>query len=208
MHYYQFDIKAYAHATVHLTNDEDLCYRRLLDIAYDTERPISLDGLARKVRMSEETVLIVLNEFFTATDEGFIHPVVNKELEKAYERSEKARQSALSKRTHSERTPNADRSHSERLLLNTKDSLLNTYKKTVAQKAQPTPKLSDDEWMASLKGNYPHINIEAESRKMDAWLSTRRGKQKTRRFVVNWLNRIDTPIQQTATTQSPFVSAF
>jgi transposase-like protein len=48
--------------------------------------------------------------------------------------------------------------------------------------------------MDSLKTHYPHLNVESESRKMDAWLSTRRGKLKTRRFVVNWLNRIDAPI--------------
>jgi hypothetical protein len=200
MHYYQFDIKAYAHATVHLTNEEDLCYRRLLDIAYDTERPITLEGLARKVRMSEETVLVVLREFFIHTDNGYIHPVVDKELAKTYERSEKARQSARSKRSHSERTPIADRSHSERLLLTTQDSPLNTQEKTVAVKPQPTQKLTDAEWFDSIKGHYPHLDIEAESRKMDAWLSTRPGKQKTRRFVVNWLNRIDAPMPATVST--------
>ena len=208
MHYFNFDIKAYHHATVHLTNDEDLCYRRLLDIAYDTERPIRVEGLSRRVRIDEDVVMSVLMEFFTETPEGWSHAVVIEELAKAYSRSEKARASAMAKRTHSDRIANAHRSHSERMLLNTQYSTLNTQEKekAVAPKALPTPKLSDAEWMESLKTHYPHLNIEAESRKMDAWLSTRRGKQKTRRFVVNWLNRIDTPVE--TVTESAFSTAF
>jgi hypothetical protein len=43
---------------------------------------------------------------------------------------------------------------------------------------------------------YKEIDIEKELSKMDAWLSTPagRGRKKTSRFVLNWLNRIDTSI--------------
>ena len=43
MHYYQFNIGDYAKSTKHLDPIEDLIYRRLLDIYYDTEKPISSD---------------------------------------------------------------------------------------------------------------------------------------------------------------------
>ena len=43
---------------------------------------------------------------------------------------------------------------------------------------------------------YNGIDLNRELSKMDAWLSTpaARGRKKTKRFVVNWLNRIDVPL--------------
>mgnify|MGYP001562407556 FL=1 len=56
--------------------------------------------------------------------------------------------------------------------------------------------LSDDQWLDSLRANkaYQHIDLDIELAKMDAWLTTprARGRKKTRRFVVNWLNRVET----------------
>jgi hypothetical protein len=56
--------------------------------------------------------------------------------------------------------------------------------------------VTNQDFVKSLKTNpaYEHINIDIELAKMDAWLSTHKGRQKTRRFVVNWLNKIDRPI--------------
>lgn len=71
MHYYQFNIKSYKSDTYHLTNDEDLAYRRLLDIYYDTEQPIPNDipRVSRRLKLGSEIVETVLKEFFTL-DEG------------------------------------------------------------------------------------------------------------------------------------------
>jgi len=51
-------------------------------------------------------------------------------------------------------------------------------------------------FIQSLKTNnaYSHINIDTELGKMDAWLLTRPGRQKTKRFIVNWLNKIEKPL--------------
>lgn len=71
MHFYDFNIGEYAKKTQHLTNEEDLAYRRLLDMYYDTEKPIanpSLNGglatLSRRLRVSEQALKNVLDEFF------------------------------------------------------------------------------------------------------------------------------------------------
>jgi hypothetical protein len=55
--------------------------------------------------------------------------------------------------------------------------------------------LSDSEFLEALKKNpaYSHIRIDDEMCKMDSWLLTHRGRQKTRRFIVNWLNKIEKP---------------
>ncbi len=55
-------------------------------------------------------------------------------------------------------------------------------------------KKSDDfEWIETLRSNpaFKEIDIDRELSKMDAWLSTKPQKKKTRRFIVNWLNRIE-----------------
>ncbi len=53
--------------------------------------------------------------------------------------------------------------------------------------------LSDEEFIAALRQNpaYKHIDIDREFGKMDAWLLTPkgRGRTKTRKFVVSWLNK-------------------
>ncbi|MBL7686228.1 MAG: hypothetical protein JNK65_09390 [Deltaproteobacteria bacterium] len=53
-------------------------------------------------------------------------------------------------------------------------------------------------FLDSLKMNpaYKSIDIDRELAKIDAWLQTPKGKrrQKTKGFILNWLNRIDVPV--------------
>lgn len=73
MHYYNFNIGDYIKHTMHLTPEEDLAYRRLLDLYYDTESPISTDipRVSRRLRLGSEVIESVLNEFFEKTEEGY-----------------------------------------------------------------------------------------------------------------------------------------
>jgi len=73
MHYYSFNIGDYIKHTMHLSADEDLAYRRLLDMYYDTETPIptAIPLLSRRLRLGIDIVESVLNEFFEKTDEGY-----------------------------------------------------------------------------------------------------------------------------------------
>jgi uncharacterized protein YdaU (DUF1376 family) len=85
MHYYQFNIGDYAKSTKHLTLLEDLAYRRLLDIYYDTEKPLTsnVKQLARIAGMSEyiDEITNVLSDFFTDTEEGFTQKKTAFEIE-------------------------------------------------------------------------------------------------------------------------------
>jgi uncharacterized protein YdaU (DUF1376 family) len=85
MHYYQFNIGDYAKSTKHLTLLEDLAYRRLLDIYYDTEKPLisNVKQLARIAGMSEyiDEINNVLSDFFTETEEGFTQKKTAFEIE-------------------------------------------------------------------------------------------------------------------------------
>jgi hypothetical protein len=66
----------------------------------------------------------------------------------------------------------------------------------VAPARKVSKKLSDEEWLKELKANpaYRHINIDDQLSKMDAWLSVHPGRQKSRPFIVNWLNKIEKPL--------------
>ena len=56
--------------------------------------------------------------------------------------------------------------------------------------------LSDSDFIQTLKTNpvYKGIDIDRELGKMDAYLLTKPGRTKTRKFIVAWLNRIDKPL--------------
>ena len=84
MHYYQFHIGDYKSHTHHLSQMEDLAFRRLLDHYYLHEQPIKQRDIARQIGMREheQDVLTVLNEFFMSTDDGFINPRADDEIAK------------------------------------------------------------------------------------------------------------------------------
>jgi uncharacterized protein YdaU (DUF1376 family) len=75
MHYYQFNIGDYRAATAHLSNEEDLAYRRLLDMYYDTENQIPLDTqwVAKRLRLDTKVVKVVLQDMFKLTETGWHH---------------------------------------------------------------------------------------------------------------------------------------
>jgi len=71
--WYKFHLGDYITHTTHLSDAEDLAYRRLLDLYYISERPIPLDTalVSRKIRLDLDITESVLGEFFEKTDEGY-----------------------------------------------------------------------------------------------------------------------------------------
>lgn len=99
MHYYQFNISDYKSHTEHLSDLEDLAYRRMLDWCYLHESPLPKDkkDIARLIRMRSHSdcIAIVLREFFTKDENGdYINKRVFFEINKVSEKSSKARESA------------------------------------------------------------------------------------------------------------------
>ena len=81
-----------------MSNDEDLSYRRLIDMYYDTEAPIPLEThrVARRIRMTEEVVAVVLEDFFELTDDGWRHERCDQEIAKYNEMAERSRRNGRS----------------------------------------------------------------------------------------------------------------
>lgn len=93
MHYYQFSIGDYRAATAHLSNEEDLAYRRLLDMYYDTEQKIPLDTqwVARRLRLDAHVVRDVLSDMFVQHEDGWFHARCADVIEQYHAMAEKNR---------------------------------------------------------------------------------------------------------------------
>jgi uncharacterized protein YdaU (DUF1376 family) len=84
MNFYPFHIGDYLSHTNHLSNEEDLAYRRLIDLYYQTEQPFTrnLLWLAKRVKSTEEIVASILVEFFEETPEGWKNKRADEEIAK------------------------------------------------------------------------------------------------------------------------------
>lgn len=98
MHYYSFNIGDYQSHTNHLSELEDLAYRRLLDWYYLHESPIPTDieETARQIRMRSysDCIASVLREYFELTKKGWVNHRADREIAKVGEKSDKASASA------------------------------------------------------------------------------------------------------------------
>jgi uncharacterized protein YdaU (DUF1376 family) len=105
MHYYQMHIGDYLAASCHLSHLEDLAYRRLIELYYKTEKPISckcnanamhVECIARAIRMQDclGDVESVLNEFFDLEEDGYHNARCDAELSKIADLSTKRSEAA------------------------------------------------------------------------------------------------------------------
>jgi uncharacterized protein YdaU (DUF1376 family) len=81
---YRLHIGDYAKHTVHLSNAEDLAYRRALDFYYDTEQPLRPDipWLTHRLRVGSEELEFVLREFFELRETGYHNKRADAEISK------------------------------------------------------------------------------------------------------------------------------
>jgi len=82
--WFKFNIRDYLASTAHLSDAEDLAYRRLLDLYFLSEQPIPLDrdAVARKIRLDLDITEAVLDDFFEQTDKGYVNARCEAEIAK------------------------------------------------------------------------------------------------------------------------------
>ena len=79
MHYYQHNIGDYRRDTAHLSLLEHGVYRQLIDMYYLSESPIPKETqqvfrrLSARTQEEQNAVEIILNEFFSLSEDGWIH---------------------------------------------------------------------------------------------------------------------------------------
>ena len=97
MYYYPHHIGDYRSGTMHLSNEEDLAYRRLLEMYYDTEQPIPLETqwVARRLRVDTQALESVLKDFFVMTDDGWKNAKCDIVIREYHEMAEKNRRNGM-----------------------------------------------------------------------------------------------------------------
>ena len=123
MNFYPFSIGDYARATRHLTWDEDIAYRRMIDLYYEREAPLPADKgqlfrlLVAQAPKQKKAVETVLSEFFTLCDDGYHNIRCDDEISRYRTKSAKASQSAGARwrnaNADANASPDAMRTHSE-----------------------------------------------------------------------------------------------
>jgi uncharacterized protein YdaU (DUF1376 family) len=92
MNFYPFHIGDYVSHTSHLSDEEDLAYRRMIDLYYMNEQPLNgSSAIARRIRLSVEIVESVLQEFFEFSDDSCWHNKrIDEEIAKYHNRQTQA----------------------------------------------------------------------------------------------------------------------
>jgi uncharacterized protein YdaU (DUF1376 family) len=82
--WYKFHLGDYITHTTHLSDAEDLAYRRLLDLYYmsESEIPLNTELVARKIRLDLDITESVLGEFFEKTETGYFNHRCDAEIAK------------------------------------------------------------------------------------------------------------------------------
>ena len=84
MIWYKFHLGDYITHTTHLSDAEDLAYRRLLDLYYMSEKqiPLNTESVSRKIRIDLDITESVLGEFFDKTENGYFNHRCDAEVAK------------------------------------------------------------------------------------------------------------------------------
>lgn len=202
MHYYQFNIGDYAKHTRHLTNNEDLAYRRMLDLCYLNEKPIenNFKKVARLIDMRgcEEEVENVLNDFFELKDDHWHNNRVEKDLAFYAEKAERARENGKKGGRPPKKQPKKQAAKQPENVDNTPAL---AFIPLTGNKQYELKQSQVEKW-AEL---YPAVNLSQEVSKMIGWLDANPTKRKTSRgilkFMNNWLSRAQDNGQQYAPAQ-------
>jgi uncharacterized protein YdaU (DUF1376 family) len=202
MYYYQFHIGDYRAATNHLSNDEDLAYRRLLDMYYDTEKPISLDTewVSRRLRLASETVLSVLKDFFILQDDGWFHPKCDSIIAQYHANSAKNRENGKGggrpKKTQwvSDGLPPGTYSEPDGKATNNHKPITNNQEPVLKEKTQRATRLPND-WrptdrmLAFCESERPDLNpLEVADTFRDYWVSVPGQKGTKADWEATWRN--------------------
>jgi len=204
MHYYQFNIGDYASHTQHLSELEDLAYRRMLDYCYLNEigLPESVEEVARLIRMRTHCVCIadVLQEFFTLHSDGvWRHGRVDQEIEAYRDKSDKARKAA-SKRwasAHADALP----THSERNANHKPLTINHKPIEKVASAPRFTPPTVDDvAWYSEQSGHLIDPSRFVDFYESKGWLVGKAKMKDWKAAVRTWAKR-ETEKQNTSTSR-------
>ena len=221
MHYYQFNIGDYASHTRHLSDLEDLAYRRLLDAYYLQERPLNecSTSVARQINMraNEEAVKTILNEFFQLTEGGWIHHRADREIEKYRSKVEQASRAgkASAERRFNDRSTDVQPTINQEPITNNQEPSIDASQGSAKKRGSRLP---DDwrlpkswgEWSMKEFPAWSAETVRAEADKFkDFWIA-KAGKDGAKlNWEATWRNwcRNAKPSEANSSKTNPFAGA-
>jgi uncharacterized protein YdaU (DUF1376 family) len=140
--WYKFHLGDYITHTTHLSDAEDLAYRRLLDLYYmsETEIPLNTELVARKIRLDLDITESVLGEFFEKTETGYFNHRCDAEIARYNKQVENNR--SLGKRGGRPKKTESKSNQNRKLTLTEEEKEINTIS------SQATKSRFDDFWTA------------------------------------------------------------
>jgi hypothetical protein len=174
-----------------LSNLLGLTLTEFFDFFHDLER----SGAADVTRSSQN----VTDGHAFVRDCPEVFTIMSRRFRKELSTKEKNRLRKESQRGHADVPP---KSH-DRVISKKKEVI--SKKKEEEKKATTTARETDDQWLDSLSQNpaYIGLGVRTEYAKAQTWADTN-GRQCSRRFFVNWLNRVR-PIQTNGNGHKPDV---
>ena len=200
MHYYQFNIGDYIKHTMHLSPIEDITYRRLLDMYYDTEAPIpnNIPLVSRRLRIEAGIVKSILVEFFDETEEGYKNYRADAEIASYHGFLDKQKANGSKggrpKKTQTKPTanPNITQNNPKQEPLTTNHKQIKELATKVAQATRLSIEWElPDEWAVWAKDQRPELNVNhvADGFK-DYWISQAGVKGRKADWFATWRNWI------------------
>jgi uncharacterized protein YdaU (DUF1376 family) len=204
MNFYPFHIGDYISHTSHLTNEEDLAYRRLIDLYYQTEEPFTrnLMWLAKRVKSSEEVVATVLVEFFEETPEGWKNKRADEEIAKYKAMQEGGRKGAAMRwGKGSDSPPKHPPMQTKNQEPLTKNHSIEVAKAPKAKRLEKDLQLPKD-WEDFCKTTRADLKPqEVFDQFKDYWVSVGGQKGTKLDWTATWRNWVRNQRQQSVTTQ-------
>lgn len=187
MHYYNFNIKDYSFASMRLSLMEDLAFRRMLDLYYESEKPLpcELKRTAKFIGMldNQEEIRGVLNEFWTETEFGWVNNRAKSEIDEYHLKADLARSNGKK----GGRPKNINKPNHNPTLLKNNPTLLKSKAKITQPKANQEPITINQEPITNIKDivtSVPKFNFKNEllslgvdSQILDDWLTVRKKKR-------------------------------
>lgn len=170
MYYYLFHIGDYRAATAHLTNEEDLTYRRLLDWYYDTEQPIpqsDIERISRRLRITPSVAITILEDFFKLENGCWYNHRADKEIvdykQKIEKLSKAGKASAFKRSLNKHPTDVEQRSNDVQLTNNQYPITNNQLKKSKSKLSIPDGVLQTiwEDWIALRKAKRAPVTATA-----------------------------------------------
>lgn len=231
MHYYPFHVGDYQTHTAHLSDTEDLAYRRMLDLYYINQKPLPSDAakVARLIRLpaAVEEVRGLLEEFFVLQDGVYTNKRCDKEIA-AFQKQKiggakgaKARWDKA-KGKGGDDPPNKDGNkggngegigEGNATPIATKNQNQNQNQKTSEERASRLPADWEptDELIAFIKKERPDLNIGHTVLRFCNFWHSKAGKDATKldwnRTFQNWVLNEPSPRVKTVPTINPFAGA-